>query len=107
MCWTPKGIHLERINKDPSVFFSIEPKLKMFFTKCILPVILDIDATPMLENAEDDNDELYCFCQQKSFGRMVGCDNQECPFGWFHFDCVGIIKSPDSETEWYCDHCKA
>ena len=23
---------------------------------------------------------------------MVGCDNEECPIEWFHFDCVGVTE---------------
>ena len=31
----------------------------------------------------DPNEPLYCFCQQVSFGDMVGCDNDSVNLRWF------------------------
>lgn len=28
------------------------------------------------------DDQPYCFCQQKSYGEMIGCDNDKCPYEW-------------------------
>ena len=28
-----------------------------------------------VENENNEDDERYCFCNQVSFGEMVGCDN--------------------------------
>lgn len=30
----------------------------------------------------DPDDQPYCFCQQKSYGEMIGCDNDKCPYEW-------------------------
>ncbi|TKA39931.1 hypothetical protein B0A54_10282 [Friedmanniomyces endolithicus] len=54
---------------------------------------------------EDDDDELYCYCQKVSYGDMVGCDNADCRFQWFHWHCVGIKSEP--EGEWMCPTCSA
>ena len=36
--------------------------------------------------SEDDNrNEVYCYCQKGESGNMIGCDNPECQYGWFHF----------------------
>eukprot|EP01089_Gocevia_fonbrunei_P011915 TRINITY_DN2668_c0_g1_i2.p1 TRINITY_DN2668_c0_g1~~TRINITY_DN2668_c0_g1_i2.p1 ORF type:complete len:201 (-),score=44.91 TRINITY_DN2668_c0_g1_i2:99-701(-) len=45
----------------------------------------------------------YCVCHRVSFGQMVGCDNQDCPIEWFHFECVGLTSSP--KGKWYCSEC--
>lgn len=47
------------------------------------------------EHDEDDEDDadgdpgddkkLYCFCKQVSWGNMVGCDNPDCQYEWFHW----------------------
>ena len=37
--------------------------------------------------------------------QMIGCDNDECPYQWFHLSCVNL-KPPLPDT-WYCDDCKA
>ena len=29
-----------------------------------------------------------------SYGDMVACDNEDCPYEWFHYPCVGITAPP-------------
>ncbi|KAH3677235.1 hypothetical protein WICMUC_001816 [Wickerhamomyces mucosus] len=53
--------------------------------------------------ATGEDDALYCFCQRVSFGEMVGCDNKDCKYEWFHFDCVGLKDQP--KGKWYCPDC--
>jgi hypothetical protein len=37
----------------------------------------------IIDGAEvEADDQLYCFCQQKSFGEMIGCDNDKCKYEW-------------------------
>ncbi|WVO18133.1 hypothetical protein L204_105835 [Cryptococcus depauperatus] len=55
-------------------------------------------------DAEGEADEsIYCICQQRSYGEMIGCDNDGCKFEWFHVKCVDI-SGPLPET-WYCPDC--
>ena len=54
---------------------------------------------------QDDNERVYCTCQNVSSGSMVACDNLDCPYEWFHWSCVGLTKEPAGT--WYCDECKA
>ena len=64
----------------------------------------------------DPNEPRYCICNQVSYGvrlikhfllnplwtvlklvcfqDMVACDNDECPYEWFHYPCVGISAPP-------------
>lgn len=51
----------------------------------------------------DPNEPTYCLCQQVSFGEMIGCDNEECPIEWFHFQCVNLTSKP--KGKWYCPQC--
>ncbi|XP_046750099.1 inhibitor of growth protein 3 [Diprion similis] len=51
----------------------------------------------------DPNEPRYCICNQVSYGDMVACDNQDCPFEWFHYPCVGISAPP--KGKWYCPQC--
>ncbi|TMS38305.1 hypothetical protein L596_005063 [Steinernema carpocapsae] len=51
----------------------------------------------------DPNEPTYCHCKQVSYGRMVMCDNDNCPIEWFHFKCVGLNASP--KGTWYCSLC--
>jgi inhibitor of growth protein 3 len=64
---------------------------------------------PPLDEEDDDDDEendesLYCYCQKVSFGNMVGCDNDDCKYQWFHWDCVKLKSEP--EGEWLCPDCR-
>ncbi|QRG36916.1 hypothetical protein FDK38_001276 [Candidozyma auris] len=47
----------------------------------------------------------YCYCDQVSFGEMVGCDGDSCKREWFHLPCIGFKNPP--KGKWYCDECLA
>lgn len=47
----------------------------------------------------------YCYCNQISFGEMIGCDNPACDIEWFHYGCVGLSAPPPGK--WYCPDCAA
>ncbi|CAN7940809.1 unnamed protein product [Ixodes pacificus] len=51
----------------------------------------------------DPNEPRYCICNQVSYGDMVACDNDDCPFEWFHYPCVGISQPP--KGKWFCPQC--
>lgn len=63
------------------------------------------------EMDEDDEDEgnedsrVYCTCRSVSHGDMVACDNDNCPYEWFHWKCVGLTREPVGT--WYCEECRA
>ena len=85
------------------------------------------DEGSSLQDDEDDDEgdePRYCYCNQVSYGQMVGCDNKECAREWFHLECVGLSKPPRENSKclavqhpvllltiipvtWYCDECKA
>lgn len=51
------------------------------------------------------NEPTYCICHDVSYGQMIACDSPRCPMEWFHYGCIGIIKTPVGK--WYCsDECK-
>lgn len=51
------------------------------------------------------NEPTYCYCNQVSFGEMVGCDGDTCKREWFHLPCIGFKNPP--KGKWYCDDCQA
>ncbi|KAF2224821.1 hypothetical protein BDZ85DRAFT_294682 [Elsinoe ampelina] len=67
------------------------------------PTSDDEDVT-QVEAGEEDDTEVYCSCQRTSFGDMIGCDNLDCKYQWFHWSCVGLKETP--EGEWLCPFCK-
>ncbi|SCU91788.1 LADA_0F12046g1_1 [Lachancea dasiensis] len=54
--------------------------------------------------AEEDDKQLYCFCQSVSYGEMVACDGPHCKFEWFHYTCVNLKEPP--KGSWYCPDCR-
>ena len=56
------------------------------------------------EEDDADDDQIYCICQKVSFGDMVGCDNDNCEYQWFHYKCVGVTEEPVGE--WLCPSCR-
>lgn len=61
------------------------------------------------EDIEDDDaedDRRYCTCNQRSYGEMVACENDDCPYQWFHTGCLNMKKVPDEDEDWYCPTCR-
>ncbi|KAI0136652.1 PHD-finger domain-containing protein [Xylariales sp. AK1849] len=52
---------------------------------------------------EDEEGKKYCLCQHVSYGDMVACDNPDCPYEWFHWNCVGLKSEP--QGRWFCPDC--
>ncbi|KAK5987693.1 Inhibitor of growth protein 4 [Cladobotryum mycophilum] len=67
----------------------------------------DVDGDEVLGDADDDDegsdDKKYCLCHNVSYGDMVACDNDNCPYEWFHWVCVGLKSEPNGT--WYCPRC--
>lgn len=63
------------------------------------------DAEGEEEEEEGQDDRKYCTCRSVSYGNMVGCDNEECPYEWFHWSCVGLKSEPPGK--WFCPECRA
>jgi Inhibitor of growth proteins N-terminal histone-binding len=60
----------------------------------------------VIEDANiDPNEERYCYCNQISYGDMVGCEGENCLYEWFHYQCVGLTEEP--KGQWFCPECTA
>ncbi|KAI9814595.1 MAG: hypothetical protein M1827_003151 [Pycnora praestabilis] len=65
------------------------------------------EGSSMQGDDEDDEDgdggedePRYCYCNQVSYGEMVGCDaGDKCEREWFHLDCVGLSRAPNKNGE--------
>ncbi|CAK7892295.1 transcriptional regulatory protein Pho23p [[Candida] anglica] len=62
-----------------------------------------ISETPHGNASTQNNEPTYCYCNQVSFGEMVGCDGDDCKREWFHLPCIGFKNPP--KGKWYCDEC--
>ncbi|EKM53645.1 uncharacterized protein PHACADRAFT_163954 [Phanerochaete carnosa HHB-10118-sp] len=63
----------------------------------------DVEDEAMEENGDQEDEQVYCFCQKLSYGEMVGCDNEDCRYQWFHLNCVNL--KPPLPDQWYCPEC--
>ena len=104
VCWTPAGMHIERIRVDRDVFDRIKLSPESFFKDVLLPHLLkgDFTAAATSEIKTSISDEaVYCWCKHSEFGKMIACDNSTCPNGeWFHFKCAQLTRKP--RGNWYC-----
>ncbi|AET41286.1 histone acetyltransferase YNG2 Ecym_7467 [Eremothecium cymbalariae DBVPG len=57
-----------------------------------------------INQQEEDDKQLYCFCQSVSYGEMVACDGPNCKYEWFHYGCVNLEEPP--KGQWYCPECR-
>ncbi|AMD19780.1 HCL371Cp [Eremothecium sinecaudum] len=57
-----------------------------------------------MNQQEEDDKQLYCFCQSVSYGEMVACDGANCKYEWFHYGCVNLQEPP--KGQWYCPECR-
>ena len=61
---------------------------------------------PLIDVKVDPSEPTYCYCGGISHGQMVGCDNDDCPWEWFHIACVGILPHNMPKGTWYCPECR-
>jgi inhibitor of growth protein 3 len=67
--------------------------------------VSDIEMGEGEEEEDQDDDKRYCYCNERSYGEMVACENEHCQYEWFHVQCLGLKKSPDDEV-WWCPTCR-
>lgn len=87
VCWTLKGMHIERIHKDERTFLLIAPKLRLIFFMYVLPELLGLNYanednevdTNCDSEVEEGDEGIFFFCQKEAYGVMIACDNKECP----------------------------
>ena len=100
VCWTPHGVHLERIAYDVEFVNNMIPQLTCYFLGVILPEIL------CTVNEPSSSTETYCVCQQGESGKMIACDSTECEYVWFHYGCVDLPNNFEpGDAEWLCPDC--
>ncbi|WAR17912.1 ING3-like protein [Mya arenaria] len=123
--WTSKDLFVETIPFDKNLYENICMKADNLFRIAILPELVakvyttlvvdknDLNqslCTPLLKSSENiqspvkSDEKLYCVCNQVEFGKMIGCDNDDCEIEWFHYGCVNIESAPAGK--WFCHVCR-
>lgn len=114
ICWTQKGIFVERIEKEDDFLARSLPQLTRFFKEYLLPEILTCKVRDSYSDSTTINSKscsskrtaqnVFCLCQKEEYGTMIACDNSMCSIEWFHLDCVGLKRAPMGK--WYCSSCR-
>jgi hypothetical protein len=65
---------------------------------------MNTESTFINDPIPDSNEQVYCTCRKVQDGDMVKCDNSDCIYEWFHFECVNLTEPPSSD-EWFCPSC--
>ena len=118
--WTEKALIVGRIFPDKDLCDQNASKAKEFFLRGILPEPIgrwlsrptpSPQGTIGPENTAGEgssSDRLpvaICYCRGGEHSQMVGCYNDDCPYQWFHLDCLKLKAFPKSKT-WYCPECQ-
>eukprot|EP00210_Caulerpa_lentillifera_P005888 g5630.t1 len=54
----------------------------------------------------EESEPRYCFCGDVAYGRMIRCDNPNCPIQWFHFQCLDENGFDPPDGNWLCPQCR-
>ena len=44
------------------------------------------------------------YCNGKETLFMVMCEGEDCPVGWWHYECAGFTDEPTMD-HWFCKYC--
>ena len=99
-------MHIERIDPDPAFWALNVGKAEEFIRKGVLPELLaKWYSRPPEPEPVSLNRERFCYCREGESGEMIACDNNDCPFKWFHYACLQMNSAPRSR-KWYCPDCQ-
>jgi len=79
------------------------PSINMMLMKAAVRNVANEDTL----NDSADAQQTICSCQMvynQEKDDVIGCDNENCPFKWFHFKFVNIRRVP--KGKWICPTCR-
>ncbi|KAH3822281.1 uncharacterized protein LOC127881093 [Dreissena polymorpha] len=101
------------VSRDDDFCQKLVSKCEDFFFKFVLPELVSrrLEKTPSSAcevssqsiKTCDNEVALWCLCQEPEYGRMIKCENEDCPTQWFHYECVNIRRRP--RGKWVCPEC--
>ena len=105
LVWLPSGSHVCTVFPDAEYARESVPKLTKFWTSHILPELVSRNLETGSRAAQTEHTH-HCSCGSVDAVPMIGCDDANCPHQWYHYECVGIKKTPRAST-WYCPMCRS
>eukprot|EP00794_Sanderia_malayensis_P014493 gene14493-16000_t len=110
LIWTEKDWQLERITFDGQFFNECIEKSRRLLTNAILVEMLgkfysQPRTTDVLKCPRNETlGKTYCYCEGPDDGPMIACDNEHCPYEWFHMKCLNLKQVP-KRKKWFCPDC--
>ncbi|CAG2244518.1 unnamed protein product [Mytilus edulis] len=97
-----------RICRDPEFCNTLISKCTYFVKELLIPELLTRkllhDYKVANTSVNDVTKEKYCLCEEPEYGKMIFCDGDSCDIGWYHYQCVNIVRKP--RGKWLCPKCK-
>ena len=107
--WTTKQCVITTVLRDNNFLTDLISKVENFWTRHCLPELLThkmVQAQQSVLLIPGANECIaHCVCgKPDEVSDMIGCDNANCKYKWFHFTCVNIKRPP--KGSWYCKDCR-
>ncbi|KAJ1518839.1 hypothetical protein ONE63_011543 [Megalurothrips usitatus] len=106
----PNGTTIKRVFPDVRLQEFIIDKDEVFFRRVIISELLSRYFSSLRSlhtnsgTSDEDDENLYCFCQKPWEDPMVRCVGEDCTLEWFHARCFHLKTVP--KRMWYCIECK-
>ncbi|CAL9699753.1 unnamed protein product [Knipowitschia caucasica] len=116
--WTNTDFFSERITFNGEFCEDMVGRASEFFRKAVLPELvgklfsrsvlsplINSSVQPISNPDMARSYEVICICRKPYRGeRVIGCDDENCPYTWLHLKCIGIRKVPSGK--WLCKDCR-
>ncbi|XP_041361861.1 uncharacterized protein LOC121377829 [Gigantopelta aegis] len=106
-CKTAPSMVIVRLSIDVDFCQSLIAKCEHFVNNFVKNELVSrkLENQPVVTSThkEDNSDQTWCICAEVEYGRMIKCDNEDCPYQWFHYKCVNIRRKP--RGKWFCASC--
>ncbi|KAE8738903.1 hypothetical protein FOCC_FOCC015604 [Frankliniella occidentalis] len=100
-------LFIERVYPDEEIWREIIEEGRERYIKIMLPELMGRYFTSLKNLLESTRvSPTVCFCMRPARQPMVKCNDINCTFTIFHFDCVGITNNRRKNwNDWYCPEC--
>lgn len=100
------------VKKNSDLCQGLVRKSEWFFHAHILPELVtrkleegESEPQSKAQTEEQSGERLWCLCDEPEYGKMIRCDQPDCPTQWFHFECVNVRRCP--RGKWFCPQCRS
>ncbi|WAR26954.1 ING4-like protein [Mya arenaria] len=94
-----------RVQRDSQFIDNLEKKCNAFLSHHLLPELMTSKLrNKQVVNTPTEDVQTWCICEEREYGKMILCSNEDCQIGWCHYGCVNVKRKP--RGRWLCPRCK-